>query len=138
MRGHKLRIMESRGEKEKKTPRAIYLKWGEEVEEEEEEEEEGGLSKVFETDEGGGGRGGGGGGGREGGGGGGGGREGKLGGHIKTARALDAGSFWKKSGRCARHRASRAAPEDGSGGERKTRRTPGPSRLIWSDPKVSL
>lgn len=37
------------------------------------EEERGGLSKVFETDQGGGGRGGGG-------------REGKLGGHIKTAR----------------------------------------------------
>lgn len=46
---------------------------------------------MFETDEGGGGRGG-----REGGG-----RDGKLGGHIKTARGHRCWIIWKKSGRPA-------------------------------------
>ena len=55
----------------------LYLTW---------RRREGGLSKVFETDEGGGGRGG------EGGGGG---REGKLGGHIKTARGHRCWIIWK-------------------------------------------
>lgn len=137
MRGHKLRIMESRGEKKKKTPRAIYLKWGEEVEEEE-GEEGGGLSKVFETDEGGGGRGGGGGGGGREGGGGGGGREGKLGGHIKTARGLRCWIILEKVRPLCAPSCLTSSTRGRIGGRKKTRRTPGPSRLIWSNPKVSL
>lgn len=56
----------------------LYLKW---------RRREGGLSKVFKTDQGGGGRGGGG-------------REGKLGGHIKTARDHRCWIIWKAYPSC--------------------------------------
>lgn len=81
------KLNEKEKEEKKKKQRAtscLYLKW---------RRREGGLSKVFETDEGGGGQGG------EGGGGGG--WEGKLGGHIKTARGHRCWIIWKAFPSCA-------------------------------------